>query len=274
VPVILFAAIFLLGSVVVATCAPPSVPEGNAPVIQPGAHSHNDEMQKRPLLDALAFGFCSIEADVHLVDGELLVAHDRNKVDARRTLDSLYLRPLWERYQANGGHIYAEEATVTLLVDIKDKGAETFRVLDRKLADYAPMLTHFTDEATTPGAVTVIISGDRANDVILASSPRLAAIDGRLSDLNGPLNPNQMPLISDNWLLHFSWLGVLKMGPRQAAKLDAIVAKAHAHGVRVRFWGTPQSDVVWGRLYDAGVDLLNADNLGKLSALLLKKRGL
>src|SRR5215475_1398103 len=61
------------------------------------AHAHNDYEHKRPLLDALDHGFCSIEADIYLVDGQLLVAHDRRDVRPERTLQALYLDPLRER---------------------------------------------------------------------------------------------------------------------------------------------------------------------------------
>ena len=40
------------------------------------AHAHNDYEHTHPLADALEQGFCSIEADIHLVNGKLLVAHD------------------------------------------------------------------------------------------------------------------------------------------------------------------------------------------------------
>ena len=52
---------------------------GAAPAVVPleRAHSHNDYSRPRPLLDALDAGFCSVEADIFLVDGELLVAHPR-----------------------------------------------------------------------------------------------------------------------------------------------------------------------------------------------------
>jgi len=49
------------------------------------AHAHNDYQHKRPLLDALDRGFCSVETDVHLVDGQLLVAHTRSGVKPERT---------------------------------------------------------------------------------------------------------------------------------------------------------------------------------------------
>ena len=58
------------------------------------AHAHNDYLHARPLLDALDHGFCSVEADIYLVDGQLLVAHDRNKVDPRRTRN----RFTWSRF--------------------------------------------------------------------------------------------------------------------------------------------------------------------------------
>ena len=61
------------------------------------AHAHNDYLHDRPLLDALDHGFCSVEADIFLVDGELLVAHTRSELSKERTLKKLYLNPLRER---------------------------------------------------------------------------------------------------------------------------------------------------------------------------------
>ena len=50
------------------------------PMPLPAAHAHNDYEHARPLLDALDRGFGSIEADIWLVDGALLVAHDLKDV--------------------------------------------------------------------------------------------------------------------------------------------------------------------------------------------------
>jgi hypothetical protein len=49
------------------------------------AHAHNDYLHPRPLDDALAHGFTSVEADVFLVDGDLLVAHTRSEIQSDRT---------------------------------------------------------------------------------------------------------------------------------------------------------------------------------------------
>ena len=58
------------------------------------AHAHNDYEHDRPLLDALEHGFTSIEADVFLVEEQLLVAHNLIDVSRERTLEKLYLQPL------------------------------------------------------------------------------------------------------------------------------------------------------------------------------------
>ncbi len=80
------------------------------------AHAHNDYEHERPLLDALDHGFTSVEADVWLVDGELLVAHDRENVRRERTLRSLYLRPLTRRIESHGGSVYSVETPFQLMM--------------------------------------------------------------------------------------------------------------------------------------------------------------
>ena len=53
----------------------------------PTAHSHNDYFRAHPVADALDNGFGSIEADIHLVDGRLLVAHDRAHTSPKKDLE-------------------------------------------------------------------------------------------------------------------------------------------------------------------------------------------
>jgi hypothetical protein len=96
---------------------------GPRPLI--AAHAHNDYEHPRPLFDALACGFASIEADIHLVDGRLLVAHDRKSVKPERTLEALYLDPLRARVRENGGRVYRDGPTITLLVDVKSEAVAT-----------------------------------------------------------------------------------------------------------------------------------------------------
>ena len=134
------------------------------------AHAHNDYEHERPLFDALDNGFCSVEADVHLVDGRLLVAHDRREVKPERTLEALYLEPLRERVRRNGGRVHADGPECFLLIDFKSPAATTWPVLKQTLARYAEMLTEFSDQGIRANAVTVVLSGDSPRALVAAAS--------------------------------------------------------------------------------------------------------
>ena len=236
----------------------------------PQAHAHNDYEHSRPLFDALENGFTSVEADVYLVDGELLVAHDLAKVTKQRTLESLYLSPLAARIQENRGRVYRDGPSFTLLVDIKKEGEAAYAVLNRLLSKYSSILSQTVDGRYEEKAVTVVISGDRPVAMITASNPRLSGIDGRLSDLDSHEPASLMPLISDNWNLHFKYRGKGIMNQEEKTKLAEIISKAHAKGRRVRFWATPEKEAVWDELRVAKVDFIGTDQLEKLHTYLFK----
>lgn len=240
------------------------------PAPLPLAHAHNDYLHARPLLDALGHGFGSVEADIHLVDGELLVAHGAKEVVAGRTLAKLYLDPLRERVGRNGGRVYRNGPALTLLVDVKTEARATYAVLHETLARYAAMLTTWRDGRATAGAITVIVSGNRAPDVVAAQPLRYAAIDGRPPDLEANPAASLVPLVSADWNRTFTWRWEGEMPAAERALLDSLVARAHAQGRRIRFWNTPDRPAVWRLLRGAQVDLINADDLAGLRAFLIQ----
>ncbi|MCF3121121.1 hypothetical protein IPZ68_15645 [Streptomyces arenae] len=240
------------------------------------AHAHNDYEHPRPLFDALDHRFGSVEADIYLVDGQLLVAHDPVDLDPSRTLESLYLEPLAERIRANHGSVYRgyHRVPFQLLIDIKTEGAATYAELHRHLRPYRRLFTTCTYGKVRRGAVTAVVSGDRAARAPMeAQRVRHAFYDGRLADLGTAAPASLIPLISDNWSITFTWQGTGPIPPAERDKLCGIVSRAHARGQRVRFWATPdlpgpQRDAVWGELLAAGVDHLNTDDLAGLEAFL------
>ena len=239
----------------------------------PRAHAHNDYEHARPLHDALDHGFGSVEADVWLVNGALLVAHDLKDAKPERTLQKLYLDPLTERVRANGGRVYRGGPSLLLLIDVKSDATNTWRALTKVLAGYAPMLTRFTTNRIETNAVTVIISGNRARPLLETEPVRLAALDGRLPDLAGGAPVSLIPLVSDTATKLSTWKGRAEDGPFPEAdrkKLRDWVAKAHAQGRIIRFWGAPDTVPVWREFEAAGVDLLNADDLAGLKEFLLR----
>ncbi len=232
------------------------------------AHAHNDYLHTRPLLDALHHGFCSVEADIFLVDGKLLVAHTKAELSPERSLRSLYLDPLRARIQNNGGKVQPGIATFTLMIDIKTDGASTYRSLHTLLSEYRDIFSYVENGKEHPGAVTAIVSGNRATELIAAEEVRYVGIDGRLSDLDSESASHLMPLISDNWSSHFKWRGVGELPTDDKQKLISILEKAHKKNRRVRFWATADNQLVWAALKEAGVDMINTDDLPGLSRFL------
>lgn len=231
-------------------------------------HAHNDYLHERPLLEALERGFASIEADIFLREGQLLIGHTQAELRPERTLEGMYLEPLAEWIKKHNGSVHTTEQPLILLIDIKTDAASTWESLHTLLLKYREILSETVDGKFQPRAVTVIISGKRAIQEILATRPQLAGVDGGLSDLESSLRAEEMPLLSDAWSKHFQWRGSGPMPAEEAKKLRDIVTRAHATGRMVRFWATPETVPLWRELRSAKVDLIGTDQLERLEGFL------
>lgn len=242
------------------------------PALLRRAHAHNDYEHERPLHDALDRGFCSVEADIWLgSDGRsLFVSHTPFGIKPERTLQKLYLDPLRERAKRNRGRIHADGPPFHLLIDVKTDAKKTCARLLEVLADYADVLTATRDGKTTPGAVTIVVSGNCDRDAIRAAKTRLAAFDGRPTDTDSDAESSLIPWISASWDSQFKWKGTGTMPEAERAKLKAYVTAAHKRKRMVRFWAAPDRPEVWKELLDADVDLINTDSLDELQRFLKK----
>lgn len=239
------------------------------------AHAHNDYMHECPLFDALEHGFRSIEADVFTRGDSLYVAHDRRDIKEGRTLRELYLEPLKEYLSGDTKYIYDRAFPLILLVDIKDNGLTTYKLLDHILNDFEEILCRVSEGVYIPGGVMVVVSGNRPIEYMQDQTRRLAFVDGRMSDLTEGYAPLLMPLISDRWTKYFSWMGKGDMPEKDRGQLEMYVQHAHQNDQLIRFWATPDSSgkerkAVWTELQEAGVDLINTDDLGGLREFMLK----
>ncbi len=244
----------------------------NAAPPLPRAHAHNDYRHERPLLDALEQGFCSVEADIFLVDGEFRVGHSRAELRPGRTLESLYLKPLAERVKRNGGGVYPEKERFILLIDIKSNGEEAYPLLDGLLTRYRHLFAAQLGGEARPGPIMAILSGNRPRALMEADDSRYCFHDGRLSDLGGGSSPGLIPLVSDNWQKHFKWRGRGEISAEELVKLKGIVTRTHREGRLLRFWAAPDREACWEVLHGAGIDLINTDNLVGLSEFLRRQR--
>lgn len=240
------------------------------------AHAHNDYDHCRPLYDALDRGFTSVEADVWLVDGRLLVGHDREDVMSGRSLEDLYLAPLEALTRKHAGQVYpGGQRSLRLLIDVKSEAAPAYAALEDLLRRHHRIMTSFTDRRTIPRAVTAIVSGHQDRHAIRSSPVRYAAYEGGPGDLRRSSSPSFMPTVAADWQENFSWDGVGDMPALEELRLRGLVTEAHALGRTMRFWGTPDHagaarEAVWSMLLDAGVDQISTDDLAELATYLAR----
>lgn len=237
------------------------------------AHAHNDYNHERPLLDALSYGFISVEADIHLLHDTLFVAHDSADIQPTRTLQNLYLDPLKKRISNAHDFVYGDSSTLILLVDIKTDSLQTYIKLHQILEKYKNLLTIYEGMQKLPGPVSVLISGNRPVQYIKNQKTRFAAIDGRFDIFSSKEDAFYFPLVSESWKDNFTWQGQGEMPEVEKTKLNKIIRSLHANGQILRFWATPdaestQRENVWNQLCEAGVDLIGSDDLKGLAAYL------
>lgn len=249
---------------------PPTPAPGPLPSL-PTAHAHNDYRHADPCTGALDLGFASIEVDVFPVDGELLVGHTRSELRPDRTIRRLYLDPLRRRAEAatdpDQGPL-PDGGRLTLLVDAKRDGNRVLDLLLEQLAPLRPWLARVEDARFIDGPLMVVLSGSRPVARVAAMTTRPVFIDGRLGDLDRDPPRDLVPIVSGSY---GSSLETPLFGPPSEAarrRLRDIVARAHAQGRRVRFWGHFEDPFIWTALVEAGVDLIGTDDRARLAAWL------
>ena len=120
-------------------------------------HSHNDYTQTAPFWQAWSQKVHSIEADVFLTDGGLLVGHDPENLSENLTFEALYVEPIVTVFERNGGHAWKDsEETLQLMVELK---SDTERTL-AAVCDLLSQRPDVFDPSVNPDAVRVVITGN------------------------------------------------------------------------------------------------------------------
>ncbi|KZT21016.1 hypothetical protein NEOLEDRAFT_1121820 [Neolentinus lepideus HHB14362 ss-1] len=259
-------------------------------------HSHNDYEQSVPLLKALSYGAASVEADVWLVDNELLVGHTEKELSPNDTLAKLYLEPLQDIIRManmdrkddgvtplHGIFDTAPKLPLQLLIDLKTNGIATFeRLYDyleplRSAGYLTTMVAASPYPVFTPSVITVIGTGNtplssvlalgdddgRRRDIFL-DAPLLGLASGKDSEAANVYTPSVSPLASANLQEVVGWSWVTPWVAKK--RIRTFVDAAHKKGIQARFWNTPNFPIwfrnyVWQVLLDEGADWLNVDDL-------------
>ncbi|MBO7653609.1 MAG: tyrosine-protein phosphatase, partial [Kiritimatiellae bacterium] len=240
-----------------------SVSSGGAALI----HSHNDYARERPFWGAYEADADSIEADIHLVDGALLVAHDRERTDPAKTLQKLYLEPIREVMRKNGGRVRADGKPLQLLVDLKNGKPALDRLVE---VIGTEGFRDCFDIRNNPSAVRLTISGDLSQVKDPLAYPDFVGFDGRPGQTFTAEQFKRVPLISQSARAYTQW----KSGPMAEAdkeKIRAAIDAARANGCRFRLWGFPDGAEAWALALELGLDYLNTDRPAEAAAFMKKR---
>lgn len=235
------------------------------------AHSHNDYDRGRPLKDAFANGFTSVEADILYIDGKLYVGHDLPNTPRHglKRIKKQYLKPLYKRFKQNRGEIYKDyQGNFYLWIDIKMEPQKAYALLRKQLYPYRKMLTYFDNGKLHQGKVTVILSGDRPFDKVLNDDLQLMTLDGRPADLEKNYPTELMPFISEHAGKVCQVKSYDEVDEAAIQLIYRLAEKADAQGKKVRLWATPEDEKLWTILKDAKVGLINTDELERLRRFL------
>jgi len=225
------------------------------------AHSHNDYKQPIPFWEAWRNEFGSIEADIFLVNNNLLVAHDEKEIVATNTLDSLYLIPLQACIAKNHGQVYADtNRSLQLMIDVKTEGVSTLKKLVEKLRLYPSLIGC--------ASLKITISGNSPDDSLFASFPDWIWFDGQIGKHYTPAALQKIAMLSDDFGKYSKWHGADSLPQGDRRIIETLIVKAHSLHKKVRFWGAPDDQNSWKTYMIMDVDYINTDHINDLAIYL------
>jgi len=224
-------------------------------------HSHNDYEQKQPFWLAYREGFGSIEADIWLRGGQLIIGHDTNEIKMGRTLEEYYIKPLAACMEKNNGHPYADPGKeLILLIDVKQDSVATLGKLVEVLKGYPSL--------TGSPLLKWVISGNRPRPEHYKEYPSFIWFDGVLHWSYSSEALEKIALMSDDLKHYTAWKGMDALPAADRQELEKAVTHSHQLHKPVRFWDAPDFSTAWDQLIRLKVDYINTDHIHELAGYL------
>ena len=229
----------------------PLVLSAQQPVI---LHSHNDYNRLAPFWEAYSQHCTSIEADVFLHEGQLLVGHNVEDLKADNSFLRMYVEPVVRTFRAGNGRMWpGSDDRLQLMVELK---SET----EPELGEIIKLLEQFPDVFCTDNGVKVVITGNTPAPSDFGRYPDYIWFDGVLREHYTPDQLARVALISENFRTYAKkWNGKGNFVPQDYLSLKAAIDQAHAMGKPVRFWDAPEGTTVYFTFIRLGIDYVNTD---------------
>ncbi|WP_214072157.1 hypothetical protein [Mucilaginibacter sp. dw_454] len=226
-------------------------------------HSHNDYANNTPFYKAYNNGFNSIEADIFLVDGTLLVSHSDKYLFPDRTLKGMYIDPI--------AYALRRDTTrrLNLLIDVK---ADYKKILPALVKELKPLSAYLMSPENPTGRLKILISGNRPQPGDYKDYPTTLWFDDDLIYPHTPAQWDRVGQVSLNFENWSKWKGQGAIAEADRKRLQKTVDSVHTHtGKLVRFWGAPDTQESWDTQVAFGADIIGTDRIEQLSTYLGEK---
>lgn len=225
------------------------------------AHSHNDYKNNIPFYRAYEKGFGSIEADVYAVKGQLMVAHDKKEISAKRSLKILYIDPLIEKL------IRDPQRHLRLLIEIKE---DYKAVLPLVITELKPLEKYFAYEGH-PGRLSIVMTGAVPPAAVMPNYPDWMSFDVDHLDGFTAAQWKKIGLVSFPLSKYVHWNGKGVFNTEEIKRVKGGIDSVHNAGKKVRFFETPDTKSSWLAMLRLGVDVIGTDDIEGLGNFLNRK---
>ncbi|MCF0176878.1 MAG: alkaline phosphatase [Bacteroidales bacterium] len=222
-------------------------------------HSHNDYAQSAPFWMAYSQKVRTVECDMFYLGGsKFLIGHEKADFSYNQDFDTYYLNPIVQVFRYNGGHAWSDDANrdIQLMIDIKSEDPDAFiKALVKKLRKYPEVF----DRSVNPHACQVIITGNGPAPKDYYKYPAFIGFDGTLDKEYTPEQLERVVLFSEYFGAYSEWNGKGTLVYEQEVRVRDAIARAHALGKPIRFWGAPDTVTCWYTWINFGVDYINTN---------------
>ncbi|MDD4776981.1 MAG: alkaline phosphatase [Fermentimonas sp.] len=221
-------------------------------------HSHNDYYQVAPFYQAYAQKVFSIEVDVFYKDSLLLVGHDWEELKKGLTIEELYINPIVDVFNRNGGRIWKDSnKKLTLLVDLKTEYEPALNRLVSILNRYPEIFGNKDGDSW----VRVVVSGNMPQPEKFNDYPSYIYFDGRLNTEYNDDQRQRLAMVSASFRDFSRWNGKGALIAGDKVKIEKVITEARRMNLPIRFWGSPDGVTAWNTLHKMGVDIINTDRV-------------
>lgn len=224
-------------------------------------HSHNDYEQPIPFWTAYYAGAGSIEVDIFLENGAILVAHDKKDLDPARSIQTLYLNPLQQLLKKHNGWLSKDSSyRLQLLVDLKSPTNPCLDTLVAILKTYPDIINS--------NRIQIVLSGNRPEVADFEKYPSYILYDGLPWEKYPEKVTHRVPILSASLRKYTNWNGKGNIPKAEKEALIKVISETHIKGKKIRFWGAPDFLNAWYELGKLRIDFMNTDRLHELAGFM------